>query len=117
MTRSVIVNLTDHNPITLVLESGAEVVLPSAGCVRLKETPETVGHIELDEGAIPLVIQHYGEAEGLPEQRPGTWLVVSQLTAEALPERSDLLFPAVYKRDESGSGTIVGCRALGRVGA
>jgi len=50
--------------------------------------------------------------ENLPERQPDTWYVVSRLTAQARPDRDDLLFPLDEVRDEQN--VIVGCRALGR---
>ncbi|MCL2455403.1 MAG: hypothetical protein FWD18_08950 [Micrococcales bacterium] len=49
----------------------------------------------------------------LPDLTPGVAYVVSRVTALALPDRTDLLFPFDEVRDTTGR--VVGCRALARV--
>lgn len=78
---------------------------PCGTVVRVTTTTENVGNIE----GIPLTKTVFGEVAGLPEQRDGVFLIVSKLVAEALPERSDLLFPNQMVRDGQ---VIVGCRSL-----
>jgi len=58
---------------------------------------------------VPLVRQYHGRTV-LPEERPGTWYIVSTLVAAAHPGRRDLLVPTDLVR--SADGTVVGCRAL-----
>lgn len=54
-----------------------------------------------------------GQVTGLPGPEEDTLLIVSQMVAEALPRRADLVFPHDSVRDEQGR--VVGCRKLGTV--
>lgn len=49
---------------------------------------------------------------GLPDQKEGVFLIVSQIVKSACKNRSDLLVPAEIVRD--GNGVILGCRSLSR---
>lgn len=79
-----------------------------AGLVRLKVSTEKLDELE----GIPTSRTIFGEADGLPEEEEGTFIIVSQMVQSALPERKDLLIPAEIERNERG--TILGCRSLGR---
>ena len=63
-------------------------------------------------GNIPTSVTVFGEPQDLPNEKEGTFLIVSQLIKNALPNRKDLLVPAEVIRDEKGN--IVGCQSLGR---
>lgn len=100
-------NLTPH-AIT-ILSADGDVL-----CVYPAETPcPRVAVVETEAGEIagaPIVYQRYGQVKDLPEEVPGTYLIVSALVQDAASERDDLLIPACLVRDEAGR--IIGCRAL-----
>jgi hypothetical protein len=101
-------NLTPHE-ITIV-DSNAKVVkaIPSEGiALRLKATTVPVETVS----GVPLTRTVYGECADMPEEKEGTFLIVSQLILAAYPERKDLLVPAEMLRDEKGN--IIGCQSLG----
>ena len=105
-----ITNLTPHQ-ITIVDESGTIVrAIPSAGVARAAVTSTPTGRLD----GVPLVAQTYGRPEGLPEPKPGVYLVVSLVTAQAAEaagrDTDDLLLVADLVRDDAGR--VIGCRAL-----
>jgi hypothetical protein len=107
-----IINLTPH-PVNLLVQ-GASTTFPSEGVARAAQVDETVGTIDIDSAALPqvdIVRSTFGEPEGLPEPTPGTYYVVSLLTASAAKAvgrtTSDLLMPAGIVRD--AEGRIMGC--------
>ena len=103
-------NYTPHTALTYRPEGGEVVVLPQLGSARCAEEYLPAG--KFHDGDLPLTLMRYGEVTGLPDPQPGTVFVVSQLVVNALPERTDLAFPAVLVRD--GEGTIIGFRYLAR---
>jgi len=103
-----IINMTPH-PIIIVGEEGQEVKRFEKGNqIRLTSRTEPEGYI----AGIPISHTVFGEPEGLPEYKKGTFYIVSQLVKSALPYRKDLLVPAEVVRDENGN--IIGCKSLGR---
>lgn len=58
----------------------------------------------------PLTKTEYGEVEGLPPFKEGTYYIVSSLVKSACPNRADLLVPNELVRDEQGK--IVGCKSF-----
>ena len=101
-------NRTPH-PVNILDENNNEIArFESAGQIRL--TAVVVAAEPID--GIPTSRTEFGAPEGLPEYNGGTYYIVSQLVKSALPNRGDLLVPAEVVRDESG--TIIGCRSLGR---
>ena len=62
---------------------------------------------------VPITSAKFGEVEGLPEPQEGTIFIVSNLVAQAVPDREDVFFPDDLVRDENGN--IIGCRALGKI--
>ena len=103
-------NYTPHTALTYRPEGGEVVVLPQLGSARCAEEYLPAG--KFHDGDLPLTLMRYGEVTGLPDPQPGTVFVVSQLVVNALPERTDLAFPAGLVRD--GEGTIIGFRYLAR---
>lgn len=97
--------------VSLVLKEGAEPImtLPSEGVARASSSKELLYTID----SIPVYKTVYGEPEGLPEPAPNTYIVVSALTAQAAPQRHDLLIIDGAVRDSEGR--ICGCTAFGRV--
>ena len=104
------INLTPHE-IKLVGENNEVklVVEPSGQVARLSAKTVVIGDID----GIPLTTTEFGELEGLPEPEEGTLYIVSQLVAQQVPERQDVVIPNESVRDDKGR--IIGCRSLGRV--
>ena len=103
-----IVNMTPHAVVLLDKEDKVvKTFEPSGSSVRLSSKTVEVGKI----GEIRLTETVYGNPEGLPEEKEGTWYIVSALVKSALPCRHDLLVPAEQVRDSQGR--IIGCRSLG----
>ena len=103
-----IINCTPH-PIHIIREGKVVQTLPVSGIViRLKAS--TVSDEPIND--IPTSRTQFGQAEGLPDQQEGIFLIVSQLVKSAFPDRTDLLVPAEMVRDEQGN--IIGCQSLGR---
>jgi hypothetical protein len=109
-------NRTPHNPLVVFGMNGGSVSLPCEGePVRLSEERSVASTLAISGVTIAVVEQSYGEPELLPPPTADVWHVVSQLVVNALPDRSDLLFPVDLVRDEFGN--VVGCRALARSAA
>lgn len=103
-----IVNLTPH-PIVLIDDIGIIETIPASGIVaRASEESEAVSGYPF-----PVFRKKYGSVQGLPEPEPGVFYVVSALTAQACPERNDVLIVNDTVRDESGR--IIGCRSFAHV--
>jgi hypothetical protein len=100
-------NFTPH-PISICNNAG-EVTreIQPEGLVRLRAVTVPAGEID----GVPVTRTEFGQPEGLPDFKEGTFYIVSQLVKSALPSRSDLLVPAEVVRDENGN--IVGCKSLG----
>lgn len=98
-----IVNLTPHTVKYVWKETSME--FPSQGVARVKETLETVA----EKDGIRFVKRKFSEVEGLPAPQPDTLYIVSNIVFEA-SNRSDLIVPADFIRDEKGQ--IVGCKAF-----
>lgn len=107
-------NLTPH-PVTILGEDGKVLLTlePEGVIPRVREKHVAEGEVTVDGVAIPVSRINYEEVENLPAPKPGVYLVVSLLTAQAAPDRPDLLVPVGQVRD--GQGRIVGCRGLGRL--
>ena len=98
---------TPH-PISICNNAGEVVrVIQPEGLVRLKAVTVPAGEID----GILVTRTEFGQPEGLPDFKEGTFYIVSQLVKNALPNRTDLLVPAEVVRDENGN--IVGCKSLG----
>lgn len=105
-----IINLTPH-AITFLdgNNSVLKVVEPSGTIARAAQTRVLIGDID----GLPVNQCRYGEVTGLPEAQPGTIYLVSALTAQACPERSDVFITDDAVRDENGR--IIGCRAIAHI--
>lgn len=99
-----IINLTPHE-INVFTEAGT-ITFPASGNVaRVSTKRETVQQID----GIPVNHTTFGEVVGLPEQKEGTFYIVSLATAKAV-NRSDLLVTDEAVRDDDGK--IIGCKAF-----
>ena len=105
-----IINLTPH---TITFLDGNNSVLatvePSGVVARAAQTREAVGEVN----GIPVNQCSYGAVTGLPDPQPETIYIVSVLTAQACPERSDVYIVDDSVRDENGR--IIGCRAIAHI--
>lgn len=107
MTR--LVNYTPHAVLTYRPDGGEPLDLPQRGNARCSEEYLPGGEFP---GGLPVTLMRYGEVTGLPSPEVGTVYLVSQLVVAALPDRTDLAFPAGLVRDDHGA--IVGFRYLAR---
>ena len=108
-----IVNLTPH-PIRFIGENGGVILtVESSGVARAAQTREMIGSADLGTNSIPINHCKYGAVEGLPDPENGVVYVVSALTAQAVPNRSDVFITDDAVRDESGR--VIGCKALSHI--
>lgn len=125
-----IINLTPHN-VKLIDECCVEpaqgggfklknssnysyIEYNSLGVARATSEQIDAGVIEDYFGHIKLFRIKYGEPEGLPDYKLGTYYIVSALTANAAKEcyrnTDDLLIPNGLVRDDTGN--IIGCTSF-----
>lgn len=71
--------------------------------VRVSEREELMYRL----GDIPVYRQILDGVNGLPDEEEGIKYIVSARVRDFLPERTDLLSPSGYIRDEAGN--VVGC--------
>lgn len=104
-----IINMTPH-PVNILDDANNQImVIPASGSlIRLKASTVDVGW-RVDD--IKVTTTKFGEPEGLPDYKFGTFYIVSQLVKSALSSREDLLVPAEVQRDTNGN--IIGCLSLG----
>ncbi len=103
-------NLTPH-AVVFQLASGTRTIVAEIPCPRV-----LMGIVASEDvDGVPTVISSAGDVFDLPEGEMGVVLNVSQIIAQARPERRDLYFPDGIIRD--GKGVIVGCSRLARVPA
>lgn len=109
-----VVNLTPHE-ITIMDNEGRVIKrFPSDGIARLStRTVHCKPFVMDDRVIIPSSKTVFGEVENLPDPEEGTIYIVSNLIAQANPDRRDLVIPNESVRDEKGR--IIGCRSLGRI--
>ena len=102
-----LINLTPHD-VNLVGDDGLTVTIPAEDTpARASEQYTETGE---HEGGHPRVKLSYGDVTGLPDPVQGTVYIVSNIVAVALPDRTDLVWPAGIVRGEGG--VITGCRVL-----
>ena len=92
--------------------------LPPSGTVARcnvdrEKKDKIIDEIDGWEITIPVTKTRFGEVEGLPEPQEGTIYIVSNLVAQAVPDREDVFFPDDIVRDSQGN--VIGCRALGKI--
>ena len=104
-----VVNGTPH-ALNIVQSNGTTLTVDPSGIVpRCSSTEELVGTI----GLIEITHQVLGPVEGLPEEIPGVYFVVSRLVASKEASRKDLLVPGQGIRDDKGR--IIACKGLTRL--
>lgn len=105
------INLTPHT-INIVDSNGNRVLdVPVSGEVaRCSQHEQQVAEID----GVTITRQYFGEVEGLPEAKDGTFYIVSRMVAESVGlSRTDLLVPGPLVRNEAGQP--IGCRGLSRI--
>ena len=112
-TEMKIVNLTPHALNFLDAENRVMLTVPSSGVARAAQRRESIGTIDTDGVTLPVTRSTFGAVEGLPAPEAGTIYVVSAITAQAVPEREDVLIVDDSVRDENGR--IIGVRGLAHV--
>lgn len=101
-----IINLTPH-PVTILVPNTAPVTFPPEPTpARCTEEVRPVGLVD----GLPIYHHTYGQVTGLPAWQHEVFYLVSLMVAQALPDRTDLLFPSGVVRDAQGQ--IVGCRGF-----
>lgn len=112
-TEMKIVNLTPHALNFLDAENRVVLTVPSSGVARAAQRRESIGAIDADGVTLPVTRSVFGAVDGLPAPEAGTIYVVSAITAQAVPEREDVLIVDDSARDENGR--IIGVRGLAHV--
>lgn len=112
-TEMKIVNLTPHALNFLDAENRVILTVPSSGLARAAQRRESIGTIYAGGVTLPVTRSVFGAVEGLPAPEAGTIYVVSAITAQAVPEREDVLIVDDSVRDENGR--IIGVRGLAHV--
>ena len=110
-----IINLTPHELNLMPAgPTGPVVTIPPSGqvarCATYRVQADTV---TVDGISVPVNQTRFGEVDNLPEPQPDTIYIVSALTAQAVPERSDVFVVDDAVRDDQGR--IIGARALAHV--
>ena len=106
------VNMTPHA--LVIYDADKENVIatvPSSGMVRVAES---VRFLSDGEGEVPMieVVRDPSKLEGLPEEKPGRIVIVSDIAYQAAKPlgRKDLVKVGPAVRDDSGR--IIGCQGL-----
>jgi len=86
------------------IQLGSISIEPSGNVIRLSEKVEKIGEIN----GIPITKKQYGSSGYVPEEKEGTFYIVSGLVASAM-KRPDLLVPNTVRDDD---GKIIGCDSL-----
>jgi hypothetical protein len=103
-----IINLTPH---TININEVA--IQPTTGVIaRVTASTRTVEVVIVNGTPVDIVETTFGEVENLPEEVPGTYLIVSSLVRLAAKNRKDLLSPGEQIRNDAGQ--VVGCKNLTR---
>lgn len=103
---STFVNLCFHE-IKIIMEDGTMLVIPESGVTARCKNENKVSHY-ID--GVPITVQDIGEVQGVPEEKPNTYYIVSQMVRDALPERKDLLVAG--PKVKNIQGYTIGCKSL-----
>ena len=104
-----IVNCTPH-AINLLFNDDSGTIIPPSGVTPTVEMIRTKTE-SINEIDVHMVTS--GPVSGMPDAAEDTIYIVSQLVANAAPQRRDLVFPLDLIRDDKGR--VVGCRGFGQV--
>ena len=109
-----IVNLTPHEINIIGADNTVALIVPPSGIVaRATSTRSIFGSVKVDGIDIPINKTTFGTVISLPEPAEDTIYVVSNITAQAVPNRDDVFIVDESVRDENGR--IIGCRSLAHV--
>ena len=98
-----VVNLTPH-ALNVVDACGNVNLFPPSGKVaRVASTRKFGGKVN----GINLSSPSFGDVQDLPDPQPDTFLVVSAMVRNAVPDRWDVLSPGPLLRDADGN--VTGC--------
>lgn len=100
-----VINLTPHS-----INVAGITIPPSGDVARVSTSSVDAGSISVDGADIPLVRTQFGDVQGLPNQMPDTFFIVSGLVQAQFPDRTDLLAPGDLVRDDSGK--VIGAKNL-----
>jgi hypothetical protein len=117
-----VLNYTPHR-VNLILPSGS-IPFESVGVARCAEVTSPLNPMTLaplfshwdlpatqyESQQVTLVSKRFGLVTGLPDATDFRRYIVSQIVADALPDRDDLLVPHDIIRDAAGQ--VVGCRGF-----
>jgi hypothetical protein len=107
-----LINLTPH-AVQIFGTDSSVLVLPACHSpARLSEHAMLFKLIKIHDMEIRISGVEYTSVYNLPDKLEDTLYVVSQMVAQASPERDDLLFPYDVIRNEDG--TIFGCKSLAK---
>lgn len=101
-----LMNLCPHD-VNVRREDGSTRVIKQSGTVARCQQSETV--LSMIDG-IPIIRKTYGVVQGLPDEIPGLYYIVSATVAKECPNRHDLLCPGPLVKDVNGN--IIGCNGL-----
>jgi len=108
-----IVNLTPHDIVLQLAPGETRTIARSGRVARADELPQSADPLD----GLPTTYVAYGALKDLPDPTPGTYYVVSVVTAMAARAAGrgvdDLLTPGQQVRDEAGR--VIGCLSLQRV--
>lgn len=112
-----LINLTPHDLNFLDANNSPIMTLKKSGhypTVRVKKESTSMGSLTESGVEIPLYRSHFSMVENLPEEKPDTIYVVSNIALSAIreqhPHRTDFLAPDDAVRN--ADGVIIGCRIL-----
>lgn len=107
-----IVNLTSHT-INFMEDNTIIASIPSCGVARAVQHRQIVDTIVADGITLPIAHYTYDDVQGLPAPEADTIYIVSEITAQAVPERQDVFIVDDSARNENG--WIIGVRGLAHV--
>lgn len=103
----IVENWTGHD-INILFKGKKSITLYAVGEIRVPIKEELAGQVNICGLDVPLKRLIRGQVD-LPDERPGVYLLVSQITRTENPQRKDLLSPAdMVVRN----GITVGCRSF-----
>ena len=100
MKQMTLQNCTSYK-INILKTDGTILEIPPCGTVPRLSVEKTKVAETMD--GIPVYRTVFGKTTGLPDEIPGTGLIVSALVRLAMPERRDLFSPGELIRDENGN--------------
>lgn len=105
-------NWTPH-PVTLILGNNKQIILRPKTSTPPRVVQKKEESIPGPYG-MPIILRNIigGNIEGLPDERPGIFLIVSSMVASTATNRNDLLVPNDFIRDESGN--VIGCKGFAK---